>query len=102
MGKQEWSWISERGEAVAERDRIQPGQPVVAAGAAEGNRVVVVNQPSTTVGEDRRQSGLACAVLLADAGREPSLATPVWKHAAEDGGYAAASRIGAVAMQNQL
>jgi hypothetical protein len=33
----------ERGAAVAERDRIQLGQPVAAAGAAEGNRNVVVD-----------------------------------------------------------
>ena len=42
----------QRGAAVGTCDRIQPGQPVAAAGAAEGNQNVVVDQFATTVGED--------------------------------------------------
>ena len=86
---------------MAERDRIQTGQPVAAAGAAEGNRNVVVDQLAATVGEDRRATGQACAVLLAIAVREPSHAAPVWKRAAADGGFADASRIGTAARPNQ-
>jgi hypothetical protein len=42
-----------------------------AAGAAEGNRVVVADQPAATVGEDRRSVGKACPLLLAIVGGEP-------------------------------
>ena len=61
---------------MVERDRIQRGQSVAVVGAAEGNRYVVVDQPTTTVGEDGRATGKACAVLLADAGgRTPDKST---------------------------
>jgi hypothetical protein len=33
---------------------------------------LVADQLAATVGEDRRQAGQACPVLMADAGREPS------------------------------
>jgi hypothetical protein len=78
---------------VAERDRIQLGQPVAAAGAAEGNRNVVVDQLAAAAGEDRRAVGKACPLLLAVVGREPSDAAPVRKHAAAHGGSAGARRI---------
>jgi hypothetical protein len=91
----------ERGVAVAERDRIQLGQPVAAAGAAEGNRNVVVDQLAAAAGEDRRPVGKACPLLLAVVGREPSDAAPVRKYAAADSGFAAAGRIGAAARRNQ-
>jgi hypothetical protein len=44
----------ERSAAMAERDRLQPGEPVAAAGAAEENRQVVAHQLATAAGEDRR------------------------------------------------
>jgi hypothetical protein len=86
---------------VAERDRIQPGQPVAAAGVAEGNRYVIINQFAATAGEDGRVAGKACPLLLAIVGGEPSDVAPVRKHAAADGGSATASRVGAAAMRNQ-
>jgi hypothetical protein len=55
----------ERGTAVAERDRIQLGQPVAEAGAAEGNRNVVVDQLAAAASEDRQPVGKACPLLLA-------------------------------------
>src|ERR1035437_7329024 len=91
----------ERGAAVTERDRIQLGQPVASAGAAEGNRNVVVDQLAAAAGEDRRPVGQAFPLLLAVLGREPSDAAPVRKHAAADSGFAAAGRIGAAATRNQ-
>ena len=87
----------QRSSAVAERDRIQLGQPLAAAGAAEGNRNVVINEFAATVGEDGRQEGQTCPLLLATAGGEPSHTALVRKHAAADRGFAAASRIGAAA-----
>jgi hypothetical protein len=39
---------------------------------------------AATAGEDRRQTGQACAVLLADAGREPSHTAAVWEHDTAD------------------
>jgi hypothetical protein len=41
-------------------------------GTAEEDRGLVADQLATTAGEDRRQAGQACPVLLADAGGEPS------------------------------
>ncbi len=83
----------ERGAAVAERDCLQPGQSVAAAGAPKGNRNVVIDQPAAAVGENRRTVGKACSLLLAAPGGESSDAAPVRKHAAADGGFAAASWI---------
>ena len=91
----------QRSSAVAGRDRIQPGQPVAAAGAAEGNRNVVINQFAAAAGENRRAAGKACPLLLAIAGGEPSHASLVRKHAAADGGFAAVGRVGAAARRNQ-
>jgi len=74
---------------------------LAAAGAAEENRKVVVDQLAAAAGEDRRPVGKACPLLLAVVGREPSDAAPVRKYAAADSGFAAAGRIGAAARRNQ-
>ena len=55
----------ERGEAMAERDRLQPGEPVAAAGAAEENRQLLAHQPAAEAGENRRPNDQARALLLA-------------------------------------
>ena len=81
------------GAAVAERDRLQPGESVAAAGAAQANRELVADQLAAAAGEDRRAVDKACPLLLAAAGGESSDAAAVWRHAAADGGAAAASRI---------
>jgi hypothetical protein len=91
----------ERGAAMAERDRIQPGQPVATAGAAEGNRHMVIDQLAAAAGEDGRPTDQACPLLLAAVGGEPPDAAPVWKHTAADRGFAAASRVGAAGRRNQ-
>jgi hypothetical protein len=91
----------ERGAAVAERDRIQLGQPVAAAGAIEGNRNVVVDQLAAATGEDRRPVGKSCLLLLAVVGREPSDAALVRKHAAADSGFAAARWVSSAGRRNQ-
>jgi len=57
---------------VAERDRLQPGEPVAAAGTAEEDRQVVADQFAATAGQDRRPVAEACPLLLASIGREPS------------------------------
>src|ERR1700680_4456158 len=56
---------------------------------------------TATVGEDRRGGAKECPLLLAIAGGEPSHAALGRKHAAADGGFAAASRVGAAARRNQ-
>ena len=43
----------ERGKAVAERDRLQPGKHMATAGAAGENRPVVADQLAAAAGEDR-------------------------------------------------
>jgi len=84
----------ERGAAVAERDRIQPGQSVAEAGTAAENRQRVAYPLATAVGE-------TCPLLLAAVGREPSDAAHVRKHAAAHGGSAAASGVGLASRRNQ-
>ena len=57
---------------MAELDRLQPGKPVAAVGAAEKDRELVADQLAAALGEDGREADQARSVLLADAGREPS------------------------------
>src|ERR1019366_10076180 len=84
----------QRSAPVAERARVQPGESVAEAGAAEADRELVVDELAATVGEDRRQADQACAVLLAAAGGEPSDAAPVRGHGAPNRSAAGAHRIG--------
>ena len=86
---------------MAERDRIQPGQPVAAAGAAEGRREVFLDELAATASEERRPVGKVCSLLMAAAGGEPSDAAPVRKHAAAHGGTAAVSRVALAGRRNQ-
>src|SRR5260370_41146256 len=62
---------------MAQPDRLQLGKPLAAAGAAEEDRELVSDQFAAAAGEEGRQAGQACSVLLADAGREPSHAAVV-------------------------
>ncbi len=84
----------ERSAALAECDRLQPGQSLTAAGAAEENRPRLAQQIAAAPGENRRTFNQACPILLAAAGREPSDAEVLWKHAAENRGATIASGIG--------
>jgi hypothetical protein len=72
----------QRGAAHAQRDRLQPRQPMAAAGAAEEDRELVADEFAATAGENGRAIGEACPVLLADAGGEPSDEAAVWRHGA--------------------
>src|SRR2546425_13195240 len=80
----------ERGAAVADCDRLQPGEPVAAFGVAAQDCQLVTDEPATAVGEDRRSAGETRPVLLAAAGREPSDAATVRGHGREDRGAALA------------
>ena len=62
---------------------IAPGG---AAGAAEEDRELVADEFAAAAGEDKRQAGQARAVLLADAGREPSDAADLRCDGASDCG----------------
>ena len=79
---------------MAERHRLQLGQPMAAAGAARADREVVANQLAAAAGENRRAFNKACTLLLAVAGGEPSDAAAFREHAAENCDAAVASRIG--------
>ena len=76
---------------LAEPGRLQLGKPVAAAGPVGEDRELVADQLGAAAGEDRRQAGQACVVLLADAGREPPHAAVVREHGPADrcsgGGY---------------
>ena len=83
----------ERGASVAECDRLQSGEPVAAAGAAEEDRQVVGDELATAAGENRRPAGEACPILLASVGREPSDATALRVDAPADRAAALASGV---------
>src|SRR5206468_5639070 len=83
----------ERSAVMAEPDRLQPGESLAAAGAAEADRKLVADEPAATAGEDRWQAGEACPVLLAAAGGESSDAAVVRKHGAADRGAAGADGV---------
>ena len=83
----------ERGAALAECDRLQPGEPVAAPGAAEEDRQVVADQLAAAAGEDGRAAGEARPLLLAPAGGESSEAPPVRVDGAADRVAALACRV---------
>jgi len=67
----------ERGTGLAERACVQPGQPVVAAGAAEKGRPLVAHQLAAAPSVNRRPLDQACPVLLATPRGEPADAAVV-------------------------
>ena len=71
---------------MAKRDHLQLGLSVVAAGATEGNRNVVVDQLATAVGE-------TYPLLLAAVGRELHHQAAVRQYGAANRGTAATDRI---------
>ena len=88
------SFPFQRGAAVAERDRVQPGQFVAAAGAAAAGWQLVVDEPATTIGQDGWAAYQARPVLLAAAGGGAFDAAAFRGHGAADGGAPGAGRIG--------
>ena len=81
----EWpSFPVQRSAPMAERDRLQPRQPLAAARATQEDRRLVVDQLAAQAGEDGRSSGETCPLLLAALGGESSHATLVWSHAGQD------------------
>ena len=79
---------------MAERDRLQFGKPLAAAGAASEDRQLVADEPATTIGQDGRPADQSRTVLLAAAGGEPFDAAAVREHGVPDRGAARARRIG--------
>ena len=63
---------------------LQPGQLVATASVAQANRELVADKSAATVGEDRRATGEACAVLLAFAGGRASEPPTVRSYAEPD------------------
>src|ERR1019366_4395229 len=84
----------QRGAAVAEPNRLQPWQPVAAAGAAGADRRLVADQLAAAAGENPRAVDKACALLLVAPGGGSSGALALRQHAAENRDAAVASRIG--------
>ena len=73
---------------MVECDRLQPGEPVAAAGAAEEDRSLVFDQLAATAGEDRRAVSETCPVPLAPVSRRASDAPLVRGDIAADLGVA--------------
>ena len=78
------SVLIQRSSPRAEHHSLQPGEPVAAAGAAEEDREVVVDELAAATGEDGRTADQARSLLLAAAGREPSDAAVVCVDGAAD------------------
>ena len=77
------------------------GQPVAALGAAQQNRELVADEPAAAVGEDGRQAGQACPLLLVVVGGESSDAAAVWQHGAANLGATAACGLTETARQEE-
>ena len=67
---------------MAEPDRLQPGESVAAAGAAEAVRQLVADEFAAAARQNRRAFDQARPVLLAAFSGEADDAVPVWKHGA--------------------
>ena len=63
-------------------DRLQPGKPVAAIGAADEDRELVAYEPAETAGEDGWPVDQARPVLLAAPGGESSDAVAIREHGA--------------------
>jgi hypothetical protein len=86
----------QRGAPVAERDRLQPGELVAAAGAAQEDRWLVIDQLAAAAGEDRRATGETCPLLLVALGGGSSDETVVCQHVGADSGAACPDRVARV------
>ena len=86
----------ERSAVVAERDRLQPGEPLAAARAAEADRHVVAREPATAARENGWALGQARPVLLAAAGRRAPDAAVIRGGRAAPGGAIGARRVASV------
>jgi CheY-like chemotaxis protein len=69
---------SERGAAVAERDRLQPGEPLAATRVAETDRHLATDESAATPDEDGWPAREARPVLLAAAGRKARDPASIW------------------------
>ncbi len=87
------SFPVERGAAVTEPNRLQPGESVAAAGAADDDRQLVADQLAAAVGEDRRSAGETCARVLAALGQGAAASEAVCKLAEDDHGIAPTRRL---------
>jgi hypothetical protein len=85
----------ERGAARSERARLQSGELVAAAGAAEADRHVVTDEPAAAADPDGWPAREACAVLLAAAGGRTLDAATVRDDRAAACGAVGASEIAA-------
>ena len=79
--------------ALAERDHLQSGQPVVTASVAEEDWELVADQPAAKVGEAGRTAVETRAVLLVVAGRRASESEGVRQQAENDRDVASAGRL---------
>jgi len=80
----------ERDTALAERDRLQRGEPVATANVAEEDWELVADHLAAAVGEDGRSAGETCALFLAFASRRTSESEAVRQHVENDRDVAAA------------
>ena len=79
--------------AASERARLQRRASLVAAGAPEAHRALVIDQSPAAPRQDRRALGETRALLLAVAGGEPPDPTPVRVDATTDLGALGADRL---------
>src|SRR5664280_1325454 len=79
--------------ASAEPAGLQPWEFVAAAGVAQANRELVVDESAATAGENGWKVGETCPLLLAAVGREPSDETALWEYGAADRGAVASGGI---------
>ena len=83
----------ERGPVAVERARVQPRQPVAAAGTAHAHRALVVDQPAAAPRQDGRPVSETRTLLLAVPGGESPDSTPVRGDAPADLGAPGPGRL---------
>jgi len=75
---------------------------VAAAGAATGDRVVILNELAAEASEDGRTADQACPLLLADAGRRTPDPSAVRSNVAADFDVTASGKLTMIARPNQI
>jgi len=78
---------------VADCDRLQPGEPVAAAGATAADWQLVVDEPAAAVGKDGWSAPETRPVLLAAAGGESLDSTTLRHHGTADRAAALPRRV---------
>ena len=86
---------------MAQHSCLQPWEPLAATGSAGRDRGLVADQRAAEAGENGWATGIACKVLLADAGGRTPDARAVRSDAAADRDAAASGKLTAGGIEHK-